>query len=102
MWVIDQIIEYIRNMLIEWVIVNTNGMFEYFNETLANVASNAGVSPMNWNSNAYSLVRSVSDNVILPLAALIITFILCYELIQMINEKNNMHDIDTFNFYSIS
>ena len=99
MWVIDQIIEYIRNMLIEWVIVNTNGMFEYFNETLANVASNAGVSPMNWNSNAYSLVRSVSDNVILPLAALIITFILCYELIQMINEKNNMHDIDTFNFF---
>lgn len=99
MWVIDQIIEYIRNMLIEWVIVNTNGMFEYFNETLAKVASNAGVSPMNWNSNAYSLVRSVSDNVILPLAALIITFILCYELIQMINEKNNMHDIDTFNFF---
>ncbi|MBP2028217.1 hypothetical protein J2Z35_002018 [Acetoanaerobium pronyense] len=99
MWVIDQIIEYIRNMLIEWVIINTTGMFDYFNETLANVASNAGVSPLTWNSNAYSLVRSVSDNVILPIASLIITFILCYELIQMVNEKNNMHDIDTFNFF---
>lgn len=60
---------------------NTNGMFEYFNETLANVASNAGVSPMNWNSNAYSLVRSIRQ-CNSPLAALIITFILCYELIQ--------------------
>lgn len=99
MWVIDQIIEYISNMLIEWVIINTTGMFDYFNETLANVASNAGVSPLTWNSNAYSLVRSVSDNVILPIASLIITFILCYELIQMVNEKNNMHDIDTFNFF---
>ncbi|MBP2028491.1 hypothetical protein J2Z35_002316 [Acetoanaerobium pronyense] len=99
MWVIDQIIEYIRKMLISSVISKVEGMFDYFNETLVDVSSNAGASPMSWNSNIYGLVRNISDNIILPIAALIITFILCYELIQMVNEKNNMHDIDTFNFF---
>lgn len=99
MWVIDLIIEQIKKMFINWIIHHLEGMFSYFNDTLTEVAGNANASPLTWNSSVYGLVRNISDNVILPIAALIITFILCYELIQMVNEKNNMHDIDTFNFF---
>lgn len=98
-WVIDQILEYVKKMLIEGVVDHVESMFDYFNKTLSEVAGGANASPATWNSDVYGLVRNISDNVVLPIAALIITFILCYELIQMVNEKNNMHDIDTFNFF---
>ena len=63
------------------------------------MAADVGKTPQDWNAGVFSMIRSLSDNVIVPIAGIILTFVLCYELISMIIEKNNMHDFDTFNIF---
>ena len=67
-------------------------MFNDVNEKVGTIAAEVGKTPQQWNANVFSIIETLSENVILPIAGLIITFILCYELITMITEKNNMHD----------
>ena len=55
-----------------------------------------GKTPQGWNANIFSMIQNLSENVIVPIAGLVITYVLCYELISMVTEKNNMHDVDTF------
>lgn len=74
-------------------------MFNDVNEKVGTIAAEVGKTPQQWNASVFSIIQTLSENVILPIAGLIITFILCYELITMITEKNNMHDIDTFMFF---
>ena len=74
-------------------------MFNDVNEKVGAIAAEVGKTPQQWNASVFSIIQTLSENVILPIAGLIITFILCYELITMITEKNNMHDIDTFMFF---
>jgi len=74
-------------------------LFSSANQQINNVGATVGQSPETYNNAIFTLMRNISDNVMLPIAALIITGILCYELITMVTEKNNMHDIDTFMFF---
>ena len=63
------------------------------------IASQVGQTPQGWNSSIFSLIQNLSNSVIIPIAGMIITFVLCYELISMLTEKNNMHEIDTWMFF---
>ena len=45
------------------------------------------------------MIKTLSENVIVPIAGLVITYVLCYELISMIIDKNNLHELDTFMFF---
>lgn len=74
-------------------------MYTDFNEKAGEIAGQVGQTPQGWNGSIFSLVRNLSDTVIVPIAGMIITFVLCYELIALFTEKNNMHDIDTFMFF---
>ena len=74
-------------------------MFTDVNTKVETIATEVGKTPQNWNSGIFSMIKNLSDNVIVPIAGMIITFVLCYELISMIMEKNNMHDTDTFMFF---
>ena len=74
-------------------------MYTDFNEKAGEIAGQVGQTPQGWNGSIFSLVRDLSDTVIVPVAGMIITFVLCYELITLFTEKNNMHDIDTFMFF---
>ncbi len=74
-------------------------MYTDFNEKTGEIAGQVGQTPQGWNGSIFSLVRNLSDTVIVPIAGMIITFVLCYELISLFTEKNNMHDIDTFMFF---
>lgn len=74
-------------------------MYTDFNEKAGEIAGQVGQTPQGWNGSIFSLVRNLSDTVIVPVAGMIITFVLCYELIALFTEKNNMHDIDTFMFF---
>ncbi len=65
-------------------------------EKTGQIASQVGQTPQGWNSGIYSMIQNLSNSVIMPIAGIIITFVLCYELISMLTEKNNMHDIDTW------
>lgn len=97
--ILDQIGQWIKDFLIECIIGNLTGLFDQVNEAVGGVALDVGKTPQDWNSGVFSMIHSLSDNVIVPIAGIIITFVLCYELISMIIEKNNMHDFDTFNLF---
>lgn len=75
------------------------GIFDDANAATGDIASQVGLTPSQWNGSIFTMIKNLSKNVVIPIAGLIITFVLCYELITMITEKNNMHDIDTFIFF---
>ena len=87
------------HMLIGWIESNLTNMFTDVNEKVGTIAAEVGQTPSGWNGGVYQMIRGLSENVIVPIAGIIITFVLCYELISMITEKNNLHDMDTWMFF---
>lgn len=97
--ILDQIAQWIKEFLIECITGNLTGLFDQVNSAVGDVALDVAKSPQEWNGAIFAMIRSLSDSVIVPIAGIIITFVLSYELISMIVEKNNMHDFDTFNIF---
>lgn len=83
----------------EGIIGNLSGMFDTVNTKVGEIAGEVGATPQGWNSGIFSMIQNLSETVIIPIAGAILAFVMCYELIQMVTEKNNMHDIDTFMFF---
>lgn len=97
--IIDKITEFIKEMLQGWVLTNLETMFNDVNTKVGTIAGEVSQTPSTWNTSIFSMVRTLSENVIVPIAGMIITFVLCYELITMVMEKNNMHDFDSSLFF---
>lgn len=97
--VFEAIEEWIRTLLTNMVDSNLTTMFADVNEKTGQIATQVGQTPQGWNSGIYRMIQNLSNSVIMPIAGIIITFVLCYELISMLTEKNNMHDIDTWMFF---
>lgn len=97
--ILDLIEQWIKDFLVSCITGNLSGLFDQVNKAVGDVAASVGKSPQEWNGGIFSLIRSLSDSVIVPIAGIIITFVLCYELLSMLVEKNNMHDFDTFNLF---
>ena len=95
----QEIERWMKELLTGMVTSNLTNMFADVNSKTAEVASQVGQTPQGWNGSIFSMIRSLSNSVIIPIAGMIITFILCYELISMITSSNNMHEIDTFMFF---
>ncbi|HFK6935231.1 TPA: VirB6/TrbL-like conjugal transfer protein, CD1112 family [Listeria monocytogenes] len=95
----ESIGEWIQELLIGIVEANLSNMFADVNEQVGMIAKEVGKTPQAWNTDIFGMIQGLSENVIVPIAGLIITYILCYELITTIMEKNNMADIDTFLFF---
>ena len=93
--IVDLITEFIKDMLTSWVTSNLTNMFNDVNDKVGQVAVEVGKTPSTWNSSIFTMVRNISDTVMVPIAGMIISAILCYELISMVMDKNNMHDFDT-------
>ena len=95
----DRIIELIKDILQGWVMANLEGMFTDVNDKVGTIAGEVGKTPSAWNAGVFAMVQSLSDTVAIPIAGIIITYVLCYELITMVIEKNNMHEFDTGLFF---
>ena len=95
----DWITEFLKELLIDGIMGNLSGMFDSVNSRVGEIAVEVGTTPAAWNAGVFSLIRQLSESVILPIAGLILTFVATYELIQMILEKNNMHEFDVANIY---
>lgn len=96
----DAIAEWLKEILVGGIISNLSGMFDSVNEQVGNIAVQVGKSPAVWNSSIYSMIRTLSDNVMVPIAGVILAFVMTLELIQMVADKNNMHgDVDTWMFF---
>lgn len=99
MGIVDKITEVIKDMLISCIESSLNEMFTDVNEKVGTIAEQVGKTPQGWNSTIFDMIKNLSENVVVPIAGMIITFILCYELITMVMEKNNMHEFETFLFF---
>ncbi len=97
--ILDSINEWIKGILIGAINGNLSTMFGDVNEKVGSIAGEVGQTPQGWNASIFSMIRTLSENIIVPIAGLVITYVLCYELITMITDKNNMHDVDTFMFF---
>lgn len=95
----DFIWDAIKDLLKEIINSNLENMFTDVNNNVSTIAAQVGTTPQGWNNSIFNMIRNLSDTVVLPIAGLILTFVLCYELITMVTEKNNMHDVDTFMFF---
>ena len=94
-FILDPINEFIRDMLKGWIEDNLSDLFIQLNNNVAGVSVEVSQTPSTWNGNIFSIVQTLSETVIVPVAAVIITYVLCYELISMLIDRNNMHDFDT-------
>ena len=97
--IIDKITEFIKEMLQGWVLDNLSTMFTDVNTKVGEIAGEVGQTPSAWNGSIFSMIRSLSENVMIPIAGLIISAILCYELITMVMDKNNMHEVGSEFFF---
>jgi len=98
--ILEQIEQWIKEFLIDCITGNLTGMFDEVNSKVGEIATEVGKTPQSWNSGVFSMIQNLSETVIIPIAGLILTFVLCYELISMIIEKNNLHgDFDTFQLF---
>lgn len=95
----DWITDFLKGLLIDGIMGNLSGMFDSVNSRVGEIAAEVGTTPAAWNAGVFSLIRQLSETVILPIAGLILAFVATYELIQMILEKNNMHEFDVANIY---
>ena len=91
--------EWLKELLVGGIMDNLTGLFDNVNAKVAEAAGHIGSTPQAWNANIYSMIRSLSDNVILPIAGVILAFVMTLELIQLIADRNNLHDIDTWVFF---
>ena len=86
-------------MLVGSIMGNLTGLFDSINDRVSEIAVNVGSTPQAWNGGVFSMVQNLSETVMLPIAGIILTFVMTYEFIQMIMERNNMHDFETFMFF---
>ncbi|WP_270505194.1 VirB6/TrbL-like conjugal transfer protein, CD1112 family [Eubacterium limosum] len=97
--IFDKIEEFFKELLLGGIQANLESMFLDINDKVGAIATDVGKTPMGWNGQVFSFIKSINDSVIIPIAGLIITAVLCIELINIVMQKNNMHDTDTFEFF---
>lgn len=97
--IIDKITEWLKGILIDGIVGNLSGMFDNVNQQVGEIAGEVGKTPLQWNSGVFSMIQTLSETVIIPIAGMILAFVMCYELIQMVIDKNNLNDIDTWMFF---
>lgn len=94
----DFLTEWLKELLVGGIVNNLSGMFDQVNQRVGEIAGQVGTTPQAWNSGVYNMVRNLSETVIVPIAGAILAFVMTLELIQLIIDKNNLHDLDTWMF----
>ena len=97
--IFDAITEWLKGLLVEGIMGNLGGLFTSVNEQVGEIAAQVGTTPAAWNAGVFSMIRQLSETVILPIAGLVLTFVMTYELIQMLIDHNNLHNFDTWIFF---
>lgn len=95
----EKFTDWLKEILVGGIMDNLSGLFDNVNAKVADISGQVGATPQGWNSGIYGMIKSLSDNVILPIAGVILTIVMTMELIQLITDKNNMHDVDTWIFF---
>jgi len=94
--ILDWLEEWFKGVLIDGITSNLTGLFDTVNGKVGEIAADVGATPQDWNSGVFNMLRSLSETVVVPIAGAILALIMCYELIQLIAERNSMHDMDSW------
>ena len=97
--ILEQITDWLKSMIISGIMGNLLGMFDSVNQQVGQIAGDVGTTPANFSPAVFSMIRNISESVILPIAGMVLTFIACYELIQMLIEHNNLANFETWTFF---
>lgn len=97
--ILEQITDWLKSMIISGIMGNLSGMFDSVNQQVGQIADDVGTTPANFSPAVFSMIRNISESVILPIAGMVLTFIACYELIQMLIEHNNLANFETWTFF---
>ena len=97
--ILEQITDWLKSMIISGIMGNLSGMFDSINQQVGQIAGDVGTTPANFSPAVFSMIRNISESVILPIAGMVLTFIACYELIQMLIEHNNLANFETWTFF---
>jgi len=95
----NKITEWLKEIMIGGIMGNLQGLFDNVNQQVSGIAGQVGTTPQAWNSGVYSMIRSLSDNIILPIAGVILAIVMTLELLQLVLEKNNMQNFETWVFF---
>ena len=97
--ILEQITDWLKSMIISGIMGNLSGMFDSVNQQVGQIAGDVGTTPANFSPAVFSMIRNISESVILPIAGMVLTFIACYELIQLLFEHNNLANFETWTFF---
>ncbi len=97
--ILEQITDWLKSMIISGIMGNLSGMFDSVNQQVGQIAGDVGTTPANFSPAVFSMIRNISESVILPIAGMVLTFIACYELILMLIEHNNLANFETWTFF---
>ena len=95
----DSITDWLKEVLVSGIVSNLSGMFDSTNEQIGEITGQVGLTPQAWNSGIFNMIQNLSNNVILPLAGAILAIVMTLELIQLITDRNNLNDVDTWMFF---
>lgn len=95
----DSITNWLKEVLVSGIVSNLSGMFDSTNAQIGEIAGQVGLTPQGWNSGIFNMIQNLSNNVILPLAGAILAIVMTLELIQLITDRNNLNDVDTWMFF---
>lgn len=95
----EKVTEWLKQLLIDGITSNLTGMFDATNQRVAEISGQVGQPPQSWNSSIFSMIQNLSESVIVPIAGAILAIVMTIELIQLITERNNMNDVDTWMFF---
>ena len=95
----EKITDWLKELLISGITDNLTGLFDATNQKVAEISAQVGTTPQGWNASIYGMIQNLSETVIVPIAGAILAFVMTLELIQLITEKNNLGDVDTWMFF---
>ncbi len=95
----NAITEWLKGILVSGILSNLSGMFDSVNEKVSDISTQVGMTPQAWNSSIFNMVHNLSENVVMPVAGVILAFVMTLELVQILMDKNNFHDIETVVFF---
>ena len=95
----EQLTQWLKEILVGGITSNLSGMFDSVNQKVGEIATQVGQTPQGWNGGVFNMIHNLSETVMLPIAGLILAFVMTLELIQLITDKNNLHDVDTWMFF---
>ena len=95
-FLLDALTQWLKEMLVGGIMGNLSGMFDSVNQQVADIATQVGQTPQGWNGSIFSMIQNLSNSIMVPIAGVILAIVMTLELIQMITDRNNLHDVDTW------